>query len=200
MQILLGCALECGCACVRACGSVPYHKWHIVPVQLVPASGRANPIGPHSRRRCLLKRQYVKTRSGIRFLVAPLMMAGMFLNSACAIAEGPIPFNAMMQSSSYGPAIPPTPDAKETAGAQPSAAVSTSPARKAHMTTGGKVMTGVGIGLVGVGATLMGIAAQDKPGSMFHSGVEVIGYGGGAGFAGTGVVLIAFGVHRRAHN
>ncbi len=60
-------------------------------------------------------------------------------------------------------------------------------------------MTGVGICLVGVGATLIVIAARDKPNSWFHNQVEEIGYGGGAGFAGAGAVLITFGVHRRAH-
>jgi hypothetical protein len=120
------------------------------------------------------------------------LMIGMLCNSMRTIAEGPIPFNAIMQSSGAQPAIPSASDAQNT----PRPAVSQQAPHR-PMTTGGKVMVGVGIGFVGFGALLIAAGTTVKDSDWFASESRAVGFGGGAAFAGVGTTLIVFGWHRR---
>jgi hypothetical protein len=64
------------------------------------------------------------------------------------------------------------------------------------MTTGGKIMTGVGIGLIVIGATgLVGTAAWRGPATPSDKAKL---YGVGAGVVAGGAILIVLGDHRRA--
>ena len=75
-------------------------------------------------------------------LVAVILLSlGMLCSSTLAMAEGPVPFRALMQPAG---AQPPNTDAKDQ-----SSAVSTQPVHR-PLTKEGKIMTGTGIGLLGI--------------------------------------------------
>lgn len=132
-----------------------------------------------------MKRQYsIEIGPAIKFLALPLMITGMFLNSACAVAQDPIPFNAMMQSASTQ-TVPPRPDANGASGQQ---------VNPGHITKAGKTEFAVGFLLLGAGVLTISATALFNSSGFKASGAKTPAlYAGGAGAAGVGVTLIAFG-------
>jgi hypothetical protein len=121
-----------------------------------------------------------------------ILLAGLLGNSMMATAEGPIPFNELAKAAGTQPDAIPAPDAGSV-----SSPAATQPSHP-HMTRGGKIMTGVGIGLLGFGAVLFGTGASTSKDSFLGSDVRAIGMGAGAAFAGVGTTLIVFGTHQRS--
>lgn len=128
----------------------------------------------------------------MKLVAVALLFLGMLCNSVLAAAEGPVPFRALMRNAGAQPSIPPINDAKDQ-----STAVSTQPAHTHPMTSGGKIMIGVGIGMVVIGgAALVGAAlSQSWPAP---AGKEAAAYATGGGLVAGGITLIAFGTHRRS--
>jgi hypothetical protein len=80
--------------------------------------------------------------------------------------------------------------------AQDNSAAPAKPAHATHMTKGGKIMTGVGIGLVACGGfVIAGTAAFNDWESPANRGAL---YGGGIALAAGGTILIVVGVHHRS--
>jgi hypothetical protein len=134
-----------------------------------------------------------KSQESMMKLVAVfILLAGLLCNSMMATAEGPIPFSELARTGGLQPNAIPTPD--------PGSSSSTVAGQTAHphMTRGGKIMTGVGIGLLGFGAVLFGTGASTSKDSFLGSDVRAIGMGAGAAFAGVGTTLIVFGVHQKS--
>jgi hypothetical protein len=127
----------------------------------------------------------------MKAVAVSLLVLGMLCNSMLAMAEGPVPFSALMQTAGADPGAPPITYAKDQ-----SAVVSTQTAHSQHMTSEGKVMTGSGIGMLAIGgvtiiatAMLHGWASPSKQSAL---------YAAGGGLAAGGVTLIVFGSHRRS--
>lgn len=137
-----------------------------------------------------MRRPYsIRMGSSIKFLAAPLMILGMLLNSVCAVAEDPIPFQAMMQASS-AQIVPPRPDAKDASGQS---------AHPGHITKTGKTEIAVGFLFLGAGILTISATALLNSSSLKPSGAKTPAlYGVGAGAAAAGVTLIAFGFHKRS--
>ena len=126
-------------------------------------------------------------------VVVALLCLGLLCSSTLAMAEGPVPFRALMQTEGAQPSVAPLADAKAK-----SAAASTQPPHTRHMTTGGKVMTRVGIGMLVIGGiVLIGTAAVGEN-SWASSSDKAKLYGAGAGIFAGGTILIVVGNHRRA--
>jgi hypothetical protein len=123
-----------------------------------------------------------------------LLIAGMLSNSALASAEGPIPFSSLEQAASAQPNAPLSGQA--TGNSSP---VSTQPIHRKPMAPGGKIFTGLGIGLVGLGGALIISAAKRHPANPYQT---VSGRGAdfavGAASAGIGTLFIIAGVHWRS--
>jgi hypothetical protein len=130
----------------------------------------------------------------MKLVAVALLVPGMLCTSTLAMAEGPVPFRAYMQAAGAQPAVPPPPHAKDQF-----TAVSNPPAHT-HMTHGGKIMTGAGIGMLAAGgAVFAGAALVSSSGFSPSSSSKKAGlYGGAAGLCAGGVTLIIFGHHRRS--
>jgi hypothetical protein len=125
-----------------------------------------------------------------KFLVGPLLVAGLIFNSVLAVAEDPIPFKAMMQAAGGQAATPPAADANNAA---------SQPAHAGKITAAGKGEMIGGAVLLGAGALAIGFtAAFNSTGFKTAGGKTAALYGGGAAAAGVGVTLIVLGSHRRA--
>jgi hypothetical protein len=116
-----------------------------------------------------------------------LLVLSLACSSSCAVAEGPIPVRALIQNAGTQAALPsssgdqnPTPAVNQTAPHRP-------------MTTGGKVMTGVGIGLLAIGVAAIA-TPQPKDG---FAPAEAEARAEGLLTAGVGVTLVVIGTHRR---
>ena len=128
----------------------------------------------------------------MKLVVVALLVFGMLSNSMLAMAEGPVPFRALMQTASAQPATTPI-----TASQDQSTAVSTQPAHR-PMTSGGKIMTGAGIALCVIGgAVLIGAAALNNVWG-FSPSDKAEAYGAGSGAVAGGAILIVLGHHRRS--
>jgi hypothetical protein len=126
----------------------------------------------------------------MKLVVVALLVFGMLSNSMLAVAEGPVPFRALMQTAGAQPATTPI-----AASQNQSTAVSTQPARR-PMTSGGKIMTGAGLALcVAGGVVLVGAAVLNSLASPSH---KAEAYGAGSGAVAGGVILIVLGDHRRS--
>lgn len=128
----------------------------------------------------------------MKLAAAALLVLGMLCNLTLAMAEDPVPFSALMQPAGARPAIPPITDATK----DQSTAVSTQPTHPHRMTTGGKIMTGVGIGMVAIGGVALAGAALLE--DWAPAGKEAAGYATGCGLAAGGITLIVFGTHHRS--
>ncbi len=127
----------------------------------------------------------------MKLAAVAFLVLGVLCNSTLAMAEGPVPFSALMQHAGAQPGIPPIADAKDQ-----STAVSTQPAHPSRMTSGGKVMIGIGIGMVAIGGVaLVGSALLND---WAPAGKEAAGWATGGGLAAGGITLIVFGSHRRS--
>jgi hypothetical protein len=126
----------------------------------------------------------------MKVVAVALLVSGLLCNSILAMAEDPVPFRTLMAAAGKPPSI-----SELNAGQDNSAAQPTRPARATHMTSGGKAMTGFGIGLVACGGfVIIGTALFN---SWENSSRKAALYGGAIGLAGTGTVLIVLGSHRR---
>jgi hypothetical protein len=122
----------------------------------------------------------------IGYLVAPVVIGALLLNSLCAVAEDPIPFKAMMQSAGAQPAVPPTPDAQSQQ------------ANTGKITAVGKTEIVGGYVLLGAGAVTVALTAAINSGFKFSGSKVTALYAGGGAAAGVGVTLIVLGFHRRS--
>ena len=128
----------------------------------------------------------------MKLVTVALLVVGMLSNSMLVMAEGPVPFRALMQTAGAQPTATPI-----TASQDQSTAVPTQPAH-GPMTRGGKMMTGVGIALCVIGGgVLVGTAALNNAWG-FSSSDKAMSYGAGSGAVAGGVILIVFGNHRRS--
>lgn len=117
----------------------------------------------------------------VRWL-AVVVMIGLLLNSVCAVAEPTT--------------LPSAPQpAQSVASAQGGP---TQPAAPVHRSRSAKTKIAVGFVLLGVGVlTLAATATLDSSGIKPGGTKTPALYAAGAGAAGIGVTLIAFGLHRR---
>jgi len=106
-----------------------------------------------------------------------------------AMAEGPIPFKALMRNQGAQPGMPLFTDADAQSTSAPN-----QPAHKIHVTRSGKIMTGVGIGLVGIGGFVMAVTPHAFATPTDKNEL----YGASGATMGVGVVLIVLGTHRRS--
>ena len=128
----------------------------------------------------------------MKLAMVALLLVGMLCNSTFAVAEHPVPFKELMQSAGSQSSMPTNSDNKGQ-----SSAVATQPVHR-HMTSTGKIMTGVGIGFCVIGGIgLIGTAALGDNLWASPSDKHKI-YGASAGVLGGGVVLIVLGNHRRS--
>ncbi|HEY1986533.1 MAG TPA: hypothetical protein VGG85_14050 [Terracidiphilus sp.] len=127
----------------------------------------------------------------MKLFALSILILSMLSSSTLALAEGPIPFSALAKNGGAYAAAIPWQDAQNNAAGAP---IQTRP--QSHMTSGGKVMTGVGIGLIAVGTLVFvaGVAATND--SWFHNAAAPC-MGAGAAVGGGGVALIVFGNRRR---
>lgn len=122
-------------------------------------------------------------------VAAVALVVAMLCSSTLAMAEGPVPFRALMRNDGAEPSIPPLTDAND-----PPTAASNQADHKTHMTSAGKIMTGVGIGMVAIGGVVM--AATPHAFATPTDKNEL--YGASGATMGVGVVLIVIGVRRRS--
>jgi len=128
----------------------------------------------------------------MKLVAVALLVFGMLSNSMLAMAEGPVPFRALMQTASAQPTTTPI-----TASQDQSTAVSTQPAHR-PMTSGGKIMTGVGIGLCVIGGGVIVASAALNNVWGFSPSDKAKAYGAGGGAVAGGAILIVLGHHRRS--
>jgi hypothetical protein len=127
----------------------------------------------------------------MKLVAVAVLVVGMLSHSMLAMAEGPVPFRALMQTASAQPATTPI-----AASQDQSTAVSTQPAHR-PMTSGGKIMTGTGIALCVIGGgVLVGAVALNSAWG-FSPSRKAAAYGGGSGALAGGAILIVLGVHHR---
>jgi len=127
----------------------------------------------------------------MKVVAVALLSLGISCHSMLAMAEGPVPFRALMQPAGAEASVPAV-----TAAQDNSTVPSAKPVHPTHMTSGGRVMAGVGVGLLVCGGFVIGgTAAVGSWASPSRRGAL---YGGGAGLAATGAILIVVGSHRRS--
>ncbi len=126
----------------------------------------------------------------MKLVAVALLTLRMLCNAALATAEGPVPFKALMETAGAQPSLPPITDAKDQS-------TSTSPVHGQHMTKGGEIMTGIGIGMLAIGGIVVfrTAALGNCFGCSSHR-AELYGAGGGA-MAG-GATLFILGYNRRS--
>lgn len=131
----------------------------------------------------------------MKLVTVSILILGMVCNCPIAMAQGPIPFRAMMQNAGAQPVAPPMPNAKND-----TTASITQSAHSAHTTNGGKAMMVGGVVLLAVGATAVTLDAISGAtfGTKGAEGRTVAGYVGGFAAAGTGITLIVLGNRRRS--
>jgi hypothetical protein len=128
----------------------------------------------------------------MKLVTVPLLVVGMLSNSMFAMAEGPVPFKALMQTAGAQPTTTPI-----TASQDQSTAVPTQPAH-GPMTRGGKIMTGAGIALCVIGGSVVvGTAALNSAWG-FTASDKAKSYGAGSGAVAGGAILIVLGNRRRS--
>jgi hypothetical protein len=124
----------------------------------------------------------------MKLVTMAFLLALVLSNSMLAVAEGPVPLRTLMQPAGAEPTMNASQDQSSGASAKP-----------AHrpMTSRGKVMTGVGIGLCAVGgAVIIGAVALNGAWG-FSSSDKAAVYGAGGGALAGGVVLVVLGDHSR---
>lgn len=128
----------------------------------------------------------------MKLVAVALLVVGILANSMLAIAEGPVPLRAFMQTAGTEPVVPQDANAKGQ-----STSPSTQPAHT-HMTPGGKIMAGTGVGFLIIGGIVLAGTAAFSGWASSSDKAKL--YGAGGGVMAGGVVLIALGVHRRSAN
>jgi hypothetical protein len=129
----------------------------------------------------------------MKLVAVALLVLGMLCNAMLAMAEGPVPFRALMQTAGAEPAMPSKPDAKDSS-------IQSTTSKHANSGKAERVIGGVllGTGVAVITTTFVLVAAGH--GDAGHPGRVWAGIGGGAGMIGAGVTLIAFGSHKRPSN
>ena len=84
----------------------------------------------------------------MKLLAISILILGLLSSSALAVAESPVPFSSYEQAAGTSSSAPAMRDARN----DPATAPQTT--HSSQMTSGGKVITGVGIVLVGSGLRL----------------------------------------------
>ncbi len=128
----------------------------------------------------------------MKLVIVALLVAGMLSQSMFAMAEGPVPFKALMQTAGAQPSTTPI-----TASQDQSTAVPTQPAH-GPMTRGGKMMTGVGIALFVIGGGVIVGSAILNSAWGFSASDKAKAYGSGSGAVAGGAILIVLGNRRRS--
>jgi hypothetical protein len=126
----------------------------------------------------------------MKLVAVALLILGIPCNAMLAMAEGPVPFRALMQTAGAEPAMSSKPDAKDSSTTSKHAN-----GGKAERVTGG-VLLGTGVAVI----TTTVVLVSAVHGSAGHPGRVWAGIGGGAGMTGAGVTLIVLGSHRRPSN
>ena len=129
----------------------------------------------------------------MKLVAVALLILGMPCNAMLAMAEGPVPLRAFMQTAGAEPAMPSGPDAKDSSNQGTTSKHANG--GKAERVTGG-VLLGTGVAVITT--TLVLVSAGD--GDAGHPGRVWAGIGGGAGMTGAGITLIVLGSHRRPSN
>ena len=127
----------------------------------------------------------------MKIIAMALLVSAILCNSVMVYAEDAIPFGALAKNGGIYPVAIPPPDKNDSA-----AANVTQTKQQNRMTTGGKVMTGVGIGFVAIG-TVVFIAGATAINDSWFGDVAGPTMGVGAVLAGGGIGLIVLGDHRR---
>jgi hypothetical protein len=127
----------------------------------------------------------------MKLIAVTVLVLGMLSDSMSAMAEGPVPFRAIMQTAGAQPSVSPLTNDQDK-----STALSSKPVHRPRMTSGGRIMTGAGIAMLASGALVIAGTAvvQDWASPSKKAGLFV----GGGGLAATGTVLIVLGSHRRS--
>ena len=128
----------------------------------------------------------------MKLVAVSLLVIGLLATSMLAVAEGPVPLRTLMQTAGTQPSVPQNANSKDG-----STAPFTQPAHT-HMTTGGKIMAGTGVGFLIIGGVV--IAGTAAFSGWASSSDKAKLYGAGGGVTAGGVLLIALGVHRRSAN
>ncbi len=129
----------------------------------------------------------------MKLVAVALLILGIPCNAMLAMAEGPVPFRALMQTAGAEPAMSSKPDAKDSS--TQSTTSKHANGGKAERVTGG-VLLGTGVAVI----TTTVVLVSAVQGSVGHPGRVWAGIGGGAGMTGAGVTLIVLGSHRRPSN
>ncbi len=129
----------------------------------------------------------------MKLVAVAFLVLGMLCNSALAMAEGPVPFRALMQTAGAEPAMPSKPDAKDSS-------IQSTTSKHANDGKAERIIGGVllGTGVAVITTTVVVVSAVH--GEAGHPGRVWAGIGGGAGMTGAGVTLIVLGSHRRPSN
>jgi hypothetical protein len=125
----------------------------------------------------------------MKLVTVALLVVGMLSNSMFAMAEGPVPFKALMQTAGAQPTATPSQNQ--------STAVPTQPAHR-PMTRSGKMMTGFGIGLCAIGGSVLVASAVLNNVWGFSSSDKAKAYGAGGGAVAGGAILLVLGNRRRS--
>jgi hypothetical protein len=128
----------------------------------------------------------------MKLITVALLVVGMLSQSMFAMAEGPVPFKALMQTAGAQPTT-----TQITASQDQSTAVPTRPAH-GPMTRGGKMMTGFGTALFVIGGSVLVGAAVLNGAWGFSPSDKAKAYGAGSGAVAGGAILIVLGNRRRS--
>ncbi len=126
----------------------------------------------------------------MKLVAVALLILGIPCNAMLAMAEGPVPFRALMQTAGAEAAMP---DAQDSS-------IQSTKSKHANGGKGERVIGGVllGTGVAVITTTVVLVSAGH--GDAGHPGRVWAGIGGGAGMTGAGVTLIVLGSHRRPSN
>jgi len=128
----------------------------------------------------------------MKIILVVMLVTGLLFTSAQAVAEEPASMRSLMQDAGAPVKIAPASEA-----ADGSLAVGPGQAHPHAMTRGGKIMTGIGIGLMGVGVSVIAQGAVIKSSDIVGSMLKTYCLGSGLALTATGGALTIIGVHRR---
>ncbi len=129
----------------------------------------------------------------MKLVAVALLILGIPCNAMLAMAEGPVPFRALMQTAGAEPAMSSKPVAKIV---PPRALHRNMPMAERRNASPAESWLGTGVAVI----TTTVVLVSAVQGSAGHPGRVWAGIGGGAGMTGVGVTLIVLGSHRRPSN
>ncbi len=124
-------------------------------------------------------------KPSIKYVAIALMSAGLFFSSVCAVAEGPIPFDAMMQPATAQPPVPSLQDSQSAAAHHSSDG--------GGQIAGGRAMVGVGLGVIFFSVLMAGMSSTSGDKGKAYAAVGV-----GSAITAGGVALMVHGFHVRS--